>query len=118
MNIITTQNFVAGIFAQWADAQHYLSLKPSEINGFVHTNTDLVYPFWLFEVGDGRFIGFQTEAEALRFWTDHTQEGVIGIIYTIYEDYQPDQPWIDFMGKLAHEHLVDDDGDPARAGRG
>jgi hypothetical protein len=109
MNIIITQNFVAGIFAQWVDAQHYLSLKPSEIRGFVHINIDLVYPFWLFEVGDDRFIGFQTEAEALRFWTDHTEKGVVGIIYTIYEDYQPDQPWTDAMGNLAHEHLDEDE---------
>jgi hypothetical protein len=98
MNIITTGNFVAGIFAKWADAQHYLTLKPPEIKGFLHTNTDLEYPFCLLEMGDTRFFAYQTEKQA-------RAQGVGVILYTIYEDFQPDHPWTDVMGDLEHEHL-------------
>jgi len=97
--IITTQNFVVGIFAELVDAQHYLTLKPPEIESFVHTiNPDLIYPFYLLEIGDNSFLGFQTDGEA-------RAQGIGLIIYTIYEDYRPKPPWTDSMGNLDHKHL-------------
>lgn len=110
MNIITTGNYVAGIFATWQDAQAYIALKPAMIQGFQHTNSALVYPFFLLELDDrvpqtvlsSPFIGFQTETEAR-----HHDGGII--LYTITEDYQPAIPWMDSMGGLEHEHLTDMD---------
>ncbi len=96
MNIITAKNFVAGIFQNWTDAQHYLTLKPSGFGGSLHFNNDMIYPFFVLEV-DGRFTFFQIEAEA-------RAQG-IGILYTISEDYQPNVPWADWMGSLEHVHL-------------
>ncbi len=99
MNIITAKGFVAGIFAKWTEAQHYMALKPSGFGGSMHINTDLNYPFYILEV-DGHFAFFRTESEAC------LQN--IGIVYTISEDYQPDVPWTDCMGRLPHVHLEEE----------
>lgn len=101
MNVITTNRYVAGIFAAWTDVQHYLTLKPVHIHGFVHTSgLDLEYPFYLLELGDGGFVGYQTEAEA-------RAQPIGDVLYTIVGDYQPEIPWEDVMGDLPHKHLRD-----------
>jgi hypothetical protein len=115
VNIITTKNFVAGIFEHWNDAQHYMTLKPSGFGGSTHTNTDLIYPFYLLELDyirgavsplfvqpyflpwTNRFMIFQTKDESLKHGS--------GTLYTIYEDYQPADPWTDCMGSLEHIHI-------------
>jgi hypothetical protein len=98
MNILITQNYVAGIFEHWSDTQDYIARKPTDIVSFSHINCDLVYPFYLLEIGNGCFAGYQTE--------DDAQELGMGIIlYTITRDYQPDHVWMDQMGILPHNHL-------------
>lgn len=101
MNVITTKNYVAGIFESWSDAQAYRALKPSFVEGSLHTNSDLMYPFYLLEMGDGRFVGYQTREEALA-----QNAGII--LYTIEGDYQPHPFWTDQMGSLEHDHLIAD----------
>jgi hypothetical protein len=100
MNIIHTGNYVAGIFADWCEAQRYLLLQPASVTGFVQVNTDLSYPFYLLETNTD-FRGYQTEAEA------RAQDGG-RILYMIEQDYQPSPPWSDTMGNLDHEHLIED----------
>jgi hypothetical protein len=111
VNIIITQTYVAGIFAQWNDAQGYLANRPDHVKGFTHINTDLTYPFYLLETIDGWFLGFQTEAEA------RAQPNGL-ILFTIEEDYRPQQPWLDFMGGLEHDHIDQDEEALRRADAG
>ena len=89
MNVITTQDYVAGIFANWTDAQAYIGLKPEYIRGFLHTNSDLTYPFYLVQTGRV-FVGCQTIEDVRR-------QAVGIIVFTITEDYQPHVPWNDEM---------------------
>lgn len=98
MNIITTKNYVAGVFAEWGDAICYVAIRPASVVGFVHTNSDLRYPFYLLELADGGFVSYQTEIEA--------RSQVSGcVLYHITEDFCPELKWSDEMGRLPHTHL-------------
>lgn len=98
MIIISTDDFVAGVFEHRADALRYLEQMPNDSTCMI-TELPLSYPFWLVEKASvASFLAYQTEAETERFRDDSV------LIYTIFQDYQPPIPWTDHMGSLAHFH--------------
>jgi len=102
MNIISTQNYVAGIFEKLEDAIEYIEMRPDWVAGFLHLNRALEYPFYIAQLDDDVFLPFQQEGDAMRV-------SKAAIVFAIYEDYRPDPQWTDQMGWLEHTHFDDDD---------
>ncbi len=101
MNIISTRNYIAGVFEQLEDAIDYIENRPDSVSDFLHLNRQLNYPFFIAQLDDDLFLTFQEKDDALRL-----SKAVI--VFTISEDYRPDPQWSDQMGSLHHMHIADD----------
>jgi hypothetical protein len=98
MNIIYTNGYVVGIFADWTRARAFISDRPVQIANLTQVNAALSYPFYLFQSGVDGWI----DAFARR---DEVPE-LPGILFVIEGDWWSDD-WSDRMGSLPHHHQCD-----------
>lgn len=96
MNIIFTNGYVAGIFADWTQARAFIDTRPVQIQNLTHLNDALSYPFFLFQSSAHGWIDAFPTREAV--------PELPGIVFRIEGDWSSDD-WSDRMGSLPHDHV-------------